>query len=149
MMQVRILHKHSDEKEMAVHVPEFGDFSLKQQPGGTLQGTRALGSMSERVSLFYDDVPSGSPGKIHFKLRKTDLKDPDLSGSLHVTFTHSRKDGIWHFEDWEGTIGKDVAPLQWEKMLSDFLQEKNAKNWLRDEETPGQKTGMFKRFLQV
>jgi hypothetical protein len=145
---MKLWKKHSEEIGLpALQVPGFGEFSLEEQPGGTLKGGRPLGGKKfESVFMFYEKIPLLEPGKIHFKLHQTDFGDPPYLDKLHVTFTYNRKSERWVFDDWDGTIGKNIAPLQWEKMLNDFLENKHAKKWLEGEETFGPpKKSIFQR----
>jgi hypothetical protein len=149
VVPVRLFKKNAEGKEeMAVQVPKFGEFALEQQPGGTLKGMRSLGGdKSERVIMFYEKMPSPERGKMHFKLQRyADSEALSLLGDFRVTFRYNQEDGKWEFDKREGTLGRAIAPAEWEKMLNDFLAGKQAKKWLKEEETFGPpKKGIFQR----
>lgn len=142
------LKLHSDEKGLpAMQVPHFGEFSLEEQPGGTLKGTTLEKGKFEDVLMLYERIPGQEHGRISLRLeRYSDSEHKQPLGNLRVTFHYSRKDSRWVFENWEGTLGKNVAPLEWEKMLNDFLSDKQAKKWLEGEETYGEPKKSFWRF---
>jgi hypothetical protein len=148
---MRLLKKNAEEKEeMVVQVPRSGEFSLERQPGGTLKGMRSLGGdKSERVIMLYEKMPSLEHGKIHFKLQRyADSEALSPLGDFHVTFSYNREDGKWEFDKREGTLGRAIAPAEWEEMLNDFLAGKHAKKWLKEEETFGPKKSIFQRLRQ-
>lgn len=124
---------------MTVNVPRFGEFVVERLPGGTLQAKHSLGGEKfERVCISYEKKPSPQQGEIHFRLeRSAESGGLPHVGNMLVTFGYNEQDKKWKFEKQEGTIGRKITPAQWEEMLEDLFTDKNARKWLKDEETFG------------
>jgi len=147
-MRGMLKRKEKEEEKMLIRIPEFGEFLLERLPGGTLQAKHLLeGGKSERVCMLYERKPQAEHGSIRLRLeRSAESGGLPHAGSMLVFFGYSGHDRKWKFEKQEGTIGRKITPAQWEDMLGDFLTDRNARKWLKDEEAYGPpKESFFQR----
>jgi hypothetical protein len=137
--------KQEEEEKMTVNVPGFGEFSLEEQPGGTLKGRHSIGGEKfDEVCISYEKRPSPA---IHLRLsRFADSGGISHPDSIRVTFKFDEEAEKWKFDKKEGIIGKRIKPEEWENMLEEFFKNKDARKWLKDEETFGPpKKSFFQR----